>query len=166
MRPGWESILELFLSRCADMRNEPWIGSLVVLEIASSVVQREVAVHGSTDDIGVAVILPIILPPANLAELQGLGQRQRLVPTAEAAGRSRSSHATSMLCTAHRCEGLALRHHYDGNLERLSLENQLQAPDSEWVAQVSKRDLGHPFNHFAALFDLCRWAAGSSTTQG
>ena len=79
------------------MRNKPRIGSLVVLEIASSVVQREVAVYGSADDICVAVILTIILPPADLAEFQGLGQRQRLIPAAEAAGRSRSSHAKSML---------------------------------------------------------------------
>lgn len=89
--------LELLLPWRADMRNEPWIGSLVVLEIASSVTQREVAVHGPANDICVAVILTIILPPANLAELQGLGQRQRLVPAAEAAGRSRSSHVTSIL---------------------------------------------------------------------
>jgi hypothetical protein len=59
--------LELLLPWRADMRNEPWIGSLVVLEIASSVTQREVAVHGPANDICVAVILTIILPPANLA---------------------------------------------------------------------------------------------------
>jgi len=89
--------LELFLPRRADMHNEPRIGSLVVLEIAAPVAQREIAVHGSANDICVAVILAIVLPPADLAELQGLGQRQRLVPAAEAAGCSRSSHATSML---------------------------------------------------------------------
>jgi hypothetical protein len=49
------------------VRNKPRIGSLVVLVIASSVAEREVAVDRSPDYIGVAVILTIVLPPANLA---------------------------------------------------------------------------------------------------
>jgi hypothetical protein len=49
------------------MRNEPRIGSMVVLKIAPSVAQREVPIDGSADHIGVTVILPVVLPPANLA---------------------------------------------------------------------------------------------------
>jgi hypothetical protein len=49
------------------VRNEPRIGSLIVLVVASSVAEGEVAIDGSADYIGVAVILPIVLPPANLA---------------------------------------------------------------------------------------------------
>ena len=57
----------------ANVRNEAGISSLVVLVIASSIAQRKVTVHGSADDICVVVILTIVLPPADLAELQGLG---------------------------------------------------------------------------------------------
>jgi hypothetical protein len=49
------------------MRHKPRIGSLVVLVITTSLAEREVTIHCSADDVGVAVILPIILPPANLA---------------------------------------------------------------------------------------------------
>ncbi len=64
--------LKFLLPRRAYVRNKPWIGSLVVLVITSSITEREVAIHCSADHVGVAVILPIILPPANLAQLQGL----------------------------------------------------------------------------------------------
>ena len=63
---AWSS-LEFLLPRRAYVRNKPRIGSMVVLEVAPSVTEREVAVDGSADYIGVAVILPIVLPPANLA---------------------------------------------------------------------------------------------------
>jgi hypothetical protein len=49
------------------VRNKPRIGSLVVLVIASSVAEGEVAIDGAADYIGVAVILSVVLPPANLA---------------------------------------------------------------------------------------------------
>jgi hypothetical protein len=49
------------------VRDKPRIGSLIVLVIESSVAEGEVAIDGSTDYIGVAVVLPIVLPPANLA---------------------------------------------------------------------------------------------------
>ena len=49
------------------MRNKPRIGSLIVLVIAASLAEAEVAVDGSADHVCIAVILPIILPPADLA---------------------------------------------------------------------------------------------------
>jgi hypothetical protein len=61
------SSLEFLLPRRAYVRNKPRIGSLIVLVVASSVAEREVAIDGTADDIGVAVVLPIVLPPANLA---------------------------------------------------------------------------------------------------
>ena len=65
--------LELFLPRRADMHNEPRIGSLVVLVIAASLAEAEIAVDGSADHVRIPVILPVILPPADLAQLQDLG---------------------------------------------------------------------------------------------
>jgi hypothetical protein len=64
--------LKLFLPRRAYVRNKPRIGSLIMLVVAPSFTQAEVAVDGSADHVCVAVILPIILPPADLAELLGL----------------------------------------------------------------------------------------------
>jgi hypothetical protein len=61
------SSLEFLLPWRAYVRNKPRIGSLIVLVVASSVTEGEVAIDGSADYIGVAVILPIVLPPANLA---------------------------------------------------------------------------------------------------
>ncbi len=49
------------------MRNKPWIGSLVMLVIAASVAEAEIAVDCSADHVRVSVILPVILPPAHLA---------------------------------------------------------------------------------------------------
>jgi hypothetical protein len=61
------SLLEFFLTRSAYVRNKPWIGSLVVLVIAASLAEAEVAVDRSTDHVCISVILPVILPPAHLA---------------------------------------------------------------------------------------------------
>jgi hypothetical protein len=47
---------------------------LIVLVVASSVAEGEVAVDGSADYVGVPVILPVVLPPANLAQLESLRQ--------------------------------------------------------------------------------------------
>src|ERR1700733_843775 len=80
------SSLEFLLPRRAYVRNKPRIGSLVVLVIESSVAEGEVAIDGSADYIGVAVILPIVLPPANLAKLEGFRHSQCSVPATEAAG--------------------------------------------------------------------------------
>jgi len=67
-RPGVAGhSLEFLLPRRAYVRNKPRIGSPIVLVVASSVAEGEVAIDGSADDIGVAVILPIVLPPADLA---------------------------------------------------------------------------------------------------
>jgi hypothetical protein len=71
------------------MRNKPRIGSLIVLVVASSVTEGEVAVDGSADYIRVAVILPVVLPPANLAQLEGFRHSQCSVPATEAAGSMR-----------------------------------------------------------------------------
>ena len=59
--------LKLFLPRHADVPDIAWIGRLQVLVIAPSLAQREVAVDGSADYVGVAVILTVVLPPADLA---------------------------------------------------------------------------------------------------
>jgi hypothetical protein len=59
--------LEFLQPRRAYVRNKPRIRSPIVLVIASSVAEGEVAIDGSPDYIGVAVVLPIVLPPANLA---------------------------------------------------------------------------------------------------
>jgi hypothetical protein len=59
--------LEFFLARHADVRNKPRIGGMVVLEIAPSLAEREVAIDCSADLVCVTVILTVILPPADLA---------------------------------------------------------------------------------------------------
>jgi hypothetical protein len=64
--------LEFFLSWGAYVRNEPGICSLVVLVVAASLAEAEVAVDCSTDYVCIPIVLPVILPPANLAQLQGL----------------------------------------------------------------------------------------------
>ncbi len=73
-RPGFPVVktLQFFLPRGADVRDKPGIGSLVVLVIAASLAEAEVAVDCSADHVCIPIILPVILPPANLAQLQGL----------------------------------------------------------------------------------------------
>ncbi len=61
------SLLEFFLPRGPYVCNKPWIGSLVVLVVAASVAEAEIAVYGSADHVCIPVILPVILPPAHLA---------------------------------------------------------------------------------------------------
>lgn len=78
------------------MRNKPRIGSLVVLVIPSSVAEGEIAIDGSADYVRVTVILPIVLPPANLAQLEGFRHGQGSVAATEAAGSTRCSHPFSM----------------------------------------------------------------------
>jgi hypothetical protein len=73
--PSGDLGLEFLLPRGAYVRNEPGIGSLVVLVIAASLAEAEVAVDCSADHICIPIILPVILPPANLAQLQDLGHR-------------------------------------------------------------------------------------------
>ncbi len=60
-------LLEFFLPRSAYVGNKPWIRSLVVLVIAASLAEAEVAVDCSADHICIPVVLPVILPPAHLA---------------------------------------------------------------------------------------------------
>ena len=88
--------LDFLLPRRAYMRNKPWIGSPVVFVIATSFAEAQVAIDCSADHVGIAVVLPIILPPANLAQLQRFRHSQGSIPAAKAAGRSRCSHGTSM----------------------------------------------------------------------
>jgi hypothetical protein len=88
--------LDFLLPRRAYVRNEPWIGSPVVFVIAASFAEAQVAIDRSANHVRVAVILSIILPPANLAKLQRLRHSQGSIPAAKAAGRSRSSHPVSM----------------------------------------------------------------------
>jgi hypothetical protein len=53
------------------------------------VAEVEVAIDVSSDYIGFAVILTIVLPPANLAKLEGFRHSQCSVPATEAAGSMR-----------------------------------------------------------------------------
>ena len=94
-RRCWYS-LKFLLPRRAYMRNKPWIGSPVVFVIATSFAEAQVAIDCSADHVGIAVILPIILPPADLAKLQRFRHSQGSIPAAKAAGRSRRSHGVSM----------------------------------------------------------------------
>ncbi len=57
------------------MGHKPRIGSLKMLVIPAAVAQAEVAVHGSPHNVCIAVVLPIILPPADLAQLESLWNR-------------------------------------------------------------------------------------------
>jgi hypothetical protein len=88
--------LDFLLPRCAYMRNKPWIGSPVVFVIATSFAEAQVAIDCSADHICIAVVLPIILPPADLAKLQRLRHGQGSIPAAKTAGRNRRSHGISM----------------------------------------------------------------------
>jgi hypothetical protein len=65
-------MLQFFQPRGAYMRYKPWIGSLVVLVIAASLAEAEIAVDCSANHICIPIVLPVILPPADLAELLGL----------------------------------------------------------------------------------------------
>jgi hypothetical protein len=58
---------ELILAWCTYVGNKPRIGSLVVFIVAAPLTEREVAIHGSAHHVCVAVILPIVLPPTDLA---------------------------------------------------------------------------------------------------
>jgi hypothetical protein len=87
---------EFFLPRCPDLRHKPWIRSLMVHVITPPLTQAEVAVHRSADHVGIAIVLPIILPPADLAQLQRIGNCQGFIPATHATGRCRSSHLVSM----------------------------------------------------------------------
>jgi hypothetical protein len=58
---------DLLLPRRANVRNKPRIGSLVVLVIAASLAEAEAAVDRSPDLVRVPVVLPVILPPTDLA---------------------------------------------------------------------------------------------------
>jgi hypothetical protein len=82
--------------------DETWIGGLVVFVVATAITQAQVAVDGSADHIGIAVILPIVLPPADLAEFLDFGHGQCFVTATLAARSSRTSHGPIMLwfCTA------------------------------------------------------------------
>jgi hypothetical protein len=68
-RPGFPVVktLQFFLPRSAHVGNKPWIGSLVVLVIAASLAEAEIAVDCSANHICIPIILPVILPPADLA---------------------------------------------------------------------------------------------------
>jgi hypothetical protein len=65
---------------------------MVVLVIAASLAEAEIAIDCSADHVCIPIILPVILPPADLAQLQRFRHGQRFISTAQAAGRSRSSH--------------------------------------------------------------------------
>jgi hypothetical protein len=97
------------------MGDKAGVGSLVMLVVAASLAEREVAIDGPADYVGIAVVLAIILPPANLAKLQGLRQSKCFVSATLAAGRSGSSHAPSMRRSARHSESVAVIDHYDGN---------------------------------------------------
>jgi hypothetical protein len=60
-------MLQFFQPRGAYVRNKPWIGSLVVLVIATSVAEAEIAVDCSANHICIPIVLPVILPPTDLA---------------------------------------------------------------------------------------------------
>ena len=109
------SALKLFLPGHAHVPDIAWIGGLQVLEVAPSLAQREVAVYGSANYVGVAVILAVVLPPAYLAQFLGLGHGQSLVPAAEASGRSRFSHPLSMRRFGRNSEGSGTGPDYGGN---------------------------------------------------
>jgi hypothetical protein len=87
---------QLLLARRANVGNESRIGSLVVLIIAPPFAETQVAIDCSSNDVSVAVILPVILPPADLAQFLRLRHGERFITTAKAPGRNRRSHPLSM----------------------------------------------------------------------
>jgi hypothetical protein len=87
---------EFFLPRCAYLRCKPWIRRPMVLVISPPFTEAKVAVDRSADYIGITIVLPIILPPADLAQFLSFGNRQGLKPATHAAGRCRNSHLVSM----------------------------------------------------------------------
>jgi hypothetical protein len=62
--------------------NESRIGRTVQPVIAAPFAQTETSVDRSAHHVGIAVILPIILPPANLAQFLRLGDEERFISTA------------------------------------------------------------------------------------
>jgi hypothetical protein len=59
--------LEFLLPRRAHVSNKTGVGSLVVPVIAASLAEAEAAIDRSANFVRVAVVLPVILPPADLA---------------------------------------------------------------------------------------------------
>jgi hypothetical protein len=62
-----KTFLDFFLARHADVRDKPRIGGMEAFKIAASLAEAKVAIDCSADLVSVAIILTVILPPANLA---------------------------------------------------------------------------------------------------
>jgi hypothetical protein len=93
-KPYMQPVLNLVCARLANVRNKAQIGSAERLEIPASFAQAQHAVDRSPDLVRVAVILPVILPPTNFAQLMRFGVRKRLESAAQTtrAGRCGSAH--------------------------------------------------------------------------
>ncbi len=61
------------------------MGRAAMRIVLAGFVQAEGAVHGEADYVGVAVLLAVVLPPADRAQRQGAGRLQRFVSTARTA---------------------------------------------------------------------------------
>ncbi len=107
------------MARAPYVGNKPWIGRLIMLIVAAPIAEAQVAVNGSAHHVRIVVILPVILPPADLAQFLGLRHRERSITTALAAGRSRSSHLlVSMRWIDVKSALLKARRRYEGNAVR------------------------------------------------
>lgn len=88
--------LAFLLPRGADVRNKIGMGGMVVLEITASFAERKISVDGSANYVGIVVILPIVLPPTDLAQFVRIGPGKGSVTTAKASSRNRCLHPLSM----------------------------------------------------------------------
>jgi len=71
--------------RLAHVGKETRIGGAARGKGVAGLAQTELAVHREPDHIGIVVVLPVILPPANRAKAKRAGGLERLVSTARAA---------------------------------------------------------------------------------
>jgi hypothetical protein len=86
-----------------------------MLIVAAPIVEAQVAIDRSANHVRIVVILSVILPPAHLAQLLRFGHSERSITTAQAAGRSRSSHLVSMRSIGVKPELLTGGFRYHGN---------------------------------------------------
>ena len=112
--PSW-LLNKLLFSWHAYMRDEPRVSSMVVLVVAPALTQTQAAVDRSANLVGIQIILPIVLPPAHLAQLQRIGRRKCPISTTEATGRGCCAHAISMRWLEAFVGVRQVRSHYCGN---------------------------------------------------
>lgn len=70
--------------RLTNVRQKSGMGCTALHEVLAGLVEAELAIDGQPDVLGVVVLLAIVFPPADRAEIQGSGGIECLISTARA----------------------------------------------------------------------------------